>query len=74
MAFHNSNIRQLKLAKMELEVCNQADALIAVTEDDAAVLRKEIGSEKPIWVIPNIHPLDEITSRFRCAKWFTFYW
>jgi GT2 family glycosyltransferase/glycosyltransferase involved in cell wall biosynthesis len=50
--------------KAELEVCKQADALIAVTEEDAAVLRKEVGYEKPIWVIPNIHPVEKTPKGF----------
>jgi glycosyltransferase involved in cell wall biosynthesis len=50
--------------KAELEVCEQADGLIAVTEEDAAVLRKEIGNEKPIWIIPNIHPVESSPAPF----------
>ncbi len=43
----------------ELETCGKSDALIAVTEEDAAVLREELGAEKPVWVIPNIHPVEK---------------
>lgn len=48
-----------KTKESELEVCRKADALIAVTDVDAAVLREELGAEKPVWVIPTIHPVEK---------------
>jgi glycosyltransferase involved in cell wall biosynthesis/Flp pilus assembly protein TadD len=51
--------------ELELETCNKADGLIAVTDEDAAVLRKEVGSEKAIKVIPNIHPVQKKIAPFK---------
>jgi hypothetical protein len=51
--------------QLELETSCKADGLIAVTDEDAAVLRKEVGAEKPIWVIPNIHPIQKDVPQFK---------
>jgi glycosyltransferase involved in cell wall biosynthesis len=65
-------IQATEIRRQELEVCKDADALIAVTEDDAAVLRKEIGTEKPIWVIPNIHPVNKSPRSFEARSGLLF--
>jgi GT2 family glycosyltransferase/glycosyltransferase involved in cell wall biosynthesis/peptidoglycan hydrolase CwlO-like protein len=54
-----------QIKEMELNMCKQADALIAVTEEDAAVLRNALGVEKPVFVIPNIHPVEKSPARFQ---------
>jgi glycosyltransferase involved in cell wall biosynthesis len=35
-----------------------------VTEEDATVLREELGVGSEIWVLPNIHPVSEISRSF----------
>ncbi len=43
----------------ELLMYRLADGVIAVSEEDAAVLRMELGLEKPLWVVPNIHEMTQ---------------
>jgi GT2 family glycosyltransferase/glycosyltransferase involved in cell wall biosynthesis/tetratricopeptide (TPR) repeat protein len=61
-----------QIKEMELNMCKQADALIAVTEEDAAVLRNALGVEKPVFVIPNIHPVEKSPARFQDRKGLLF--
>ncbi|MCI0416656.1 glycosyltransferase, partial [bacterium] len=58
-------VHALQIRESELAVCHKADALIAVTEEDASVLRQELGTEKPVWVIPNIHPIEKAPIPFQ---------
>lgn len=61
-----------QIKEMELDMCRQADALIAVTEEDAAVLRNALGIEKPVFVIPNIHPVEKSPVSFQDRKGLLF--
>lgn len=61
-----------QVKEMELNMCREADALIAVTEEDAAVLRSALGEEKPVFVIPNIHPVEKSPARFQDRKGLLF--
>lgn len=61
-----------QIKEMELDMCRQADALIVVTEEDAAVLRNALGVEKPVFVIPNIHPVEKSPVSFQDRKGLLF--
>jgi GT2 family glycosyltransferase/glycosyltransferase involved in cell wall biosynthesis/Flp pilus assembly protein TadD len=61
-----------QIKEMELKMCREADALIAVTEEDAAVLRKALDIEKPVFVIPNIHPVEKSPVQFEDRKGLLF--
>ena len=61
-----------QIKEMELKMCREADALIAVTEEDASVLRNALDIEKPVFVIPNIHPVQKSPIPFEDRKGLLF--
>lgn len=61
-----------QIKEMELTMCKEADALIAVTEEDAAVLSNALGVNKPVFVIPNIHPVEKSPAHFEDRKGLLF--
>jgi GT2 family glycosyltransferase/glycosyltransferase involved in cell wall biosynthesis/tetratricopeptide (TPR) repeat protein len=61
-----------QVKEMELKICRDADALITVTEEDACVLRNALNIEKPVWVIPNIHPVEKSPVPFQDRKGLLF--
>ncbi|MCI0445898.1 glycosyltransferase [bacterium] len=61
-----------QIKELELKMCREADALIAVTEEDASVLRNALDIEKPVFVIPNIHPVQKSPVPFEDRKGLLF--
>ena len=63
--------RALNTKSNEIGIYQRADALITVTEEDARAIAPYL-SDKPILVIPNIHPLEEETPTFQKRKGLIF--
>ncbi len=71
--YHDDNLaRKAEDTKAnELDIYQRADALITVTEQDAEVIRPHV-ADKPIFVIPNLHPVHRRENDFHRRRGIIF--
>lgn len=64
-----SRVQAARLREYERQICNRADHVVAVSENDGRLLR-ELGIRAPVSVIPNSIDLEEYTSEEEPAEQF----